>query len=282
MKLDLHLHSTASDGTVAPQEVARLAAGAGLDVVALADHDTVAGVRPAMEAARELPLEVIPAVELSSTANGEDVHVLGYFVDVDSPALVRHRQRNRERRAARMEAMVRRLREQGYPIARERIEEQRESSDVAFSRPHLARALVRVGHVASVPQAFAQLIGNHCPAYLPTEVATPEEAVAVVDDAGGVAVWAHPPARSLDALLPRLLRAGLRGLEAYRASRGADRSVLLALARRHGLVVTGGSDWHGPDGPHELGAFHVTDDQVADFLACGAKRRSRSKRTERP
>ncbi len=272
MRLDLHLHSTASDGTVAPGEVVRLAVEGGLDVIALTDHDTVAGVAPALDAAWDLDLDVIPAVEMSSTVEGEDVHVLGYFVDISSPAFVRHGERNRARREQRMLAMIERLDSQGYPIGRAQVERERAASAVAFSRPHLARALVRAGHVSSVPEAFDRLIGNQCPAYLPTRVATPEEVLGVILEAGGIPVWAHPPARMLDTVLPRLLKAGLRGLEAYRVARGADRTVLLELARREKLFVTGGSDWHGPAGGARLGSFFVTDRQVEEFLAAAPHR----------
>ena len=238
--------------------------------MALADHDTIAGVGPALEAARGLPLHIIPAVEMSSTVSGTDIHVLGYFVDIESEAFTRHTQRNLERRDARMTGMVERLARQGVRITSEQLEEQRGSGKVAFSRPHLARALVKAGHVANIHQAFGQLIGNNCAAYLPTEVATPEQVTEVILDAGGIPVWAHPPAKLFHQLLPRLVNAGLRGLEVYRAARrSAGVAVLEAAARKDGLVVTGGSDWHGPEGGSQLGSFFVTGDEVADFLAAG-------------
>lgn len=270
MKLDLHVHSTASDGTVSPEEVVNRAVAGGLDVLALTDHDTVAGVGRALEAARDRPLHVIPAAELSSTFDGVDIHILGYFVDFRSDILDRHARRSHERRAERMAEMVRRLALRGIAINRRDVEEERGASDVPLARPHLARALVRRGYAAHVGDAFNRFIGNDCPAYLATRVATPEEVTELILAAGGVPVWAHPPAAQFRQLLPRLLEAGLRGLEAYRSTRvqvGANR--LEEVARSERLLLTGGSDWHGPQGGSELGDFHVTADQVADFLAAG-------------
>lgn len=270
MKLDLHVHSTASDGTVSPEEVVDRAIAGGLDVLALADHDTVAGVERARRAASGKRIHIIPAVEMSSTFDGNDIHILGYFVDTGSNAFVRHTRWNHQRRDARMREMVARLARQGISITREQLDEQRGSDEVAFSRPHLARALVQAGYAGSVPQAFGRLIGNDCPAYVPTRVATPEEAIRVVLDAGGLPVWAHPPSDLFHQLLSRLVRAGLQGLEAYRATR---RSIGVAeleeASRREGLVVTGGSDWHGPEGGAELGDFFVTGDEVSAFLSAG-------------
>ena len=156
------------------------------------------------------------------------------------------------------------------PARRRRGAAARGSSAVAYSRPHLARALIDAGHAANIRDAFARLIGNDCPAYLPTEVATPEEVTRTVREAGGIPVWAHPPAERFHELLPRLLDAGLRGMEVYRATRTyMSIAELEEVARSEGLLVTGGSDWHGPGGGTELGDFYVTGDEVSDFLAVG-------------
>lgn len=270
MRLDLHIHSNASDGTCSPAEVVQLASAGGLDVIALADHDTVAGVKEARDAARDCFLEVIPAMELSSSCGDEDVHILGYFLDVTSPAVAAHQRRGWRRRVARMAEMRRRLARQGRPITEAQLDAERRSADVAPARPHLARALVKAGRADSVPAAFAKLIGRDCPAYVSAEVATPEEVIRCVLDAGGIPVWAHPPQSLLDELLPRLVDAGLRGLEVYRPpGRSANPVVLEEAARREGLLVTGGSDWHGPAGRRRLGDFFVTGDEVARFLDIG-------------
>lgn len=270
MRLDLHVHSTASDGVCSPDEVVERAAAGGLDVIALADHDTTAGVASAKRAARDRPVEVIAAVELSSTYRGEDVHVLAYFLDIESPALAAQRRRGFDRRAARMREMRERLAAQGITVTSRQVDAQRASGDVAAARPHLARALVAAGHAVSVPDAFARLIGDGCPAYVPTEVSTPEEVIGVALAAGGIPVWAHPPAALLEKLLPPMLDAGLKGLEVYRPpGRSASPAKLREIAQAEGLLVTGGSDWHGPAAGSELGDFFVTGDQVASFLEAG-------------
>lgn len=270
MKLDLHIHSTASDGSCTPTEVVERAEAVGLDVIALSDHDTVAGVDEAVQAAKGRPLDVVPAVELSSTYKGEDVHVLGYFLDVNAQALKGHAKRGRDRRSERMDRMIARLGRLGVHVTRDDVQARILSKDAAPARPHLAQALVEARHAASLPDAFKRLIGNDCPAYVPTEVATPEEVVSVAIEAGGIAVWAHPPAHLLDELLPRLVDAGLRGLEVHRPpGRSASEEVLDQAARRHGLLRTGGSDWHGPERGSQLGDFFVAGRDVAEFLDAG-------------
>lgn len=267
MRLDLHLHSTASDGAVSPARVADHAAAGRLDVIALADHDTTAGVNAVTEAARDRAIHVIPALEVSSTWSGHDVHVLGYFVDPGAPAIRTHEERAARLREERMRAMIERLAELGVEVEFAAVLEAAGPDRHTLGRPHLARALVTGGHVGNVPEAFARYIGDDCPAFIPTEVQEPEGAVGLILDAGGIPVWAHPPEELLDPLLGDLVEAGLRGLEAYRPRhRPEDTRTLLRLAREHELVVSGGSDWHGHDRGPELGTFYVTSDEVEALL----------------
>ena len=269
MRLDLHIHTTASDGVWSPAAVASHAAGR-LDVIALTDHDTIAGIDPARRAVAGLPLHVIPAVELSSTFNGRDVHVLGYFVDPTTPALLEHEVRAMGARESRMEEMIGRLREQGVEVEMAAVLHAAGPERGSIGRPHLARVLVEEGHAQSVPDAFDRWIGDNHPAFVPTSLLDPEGAVAVVRAAGGIAVWAHPPADLIDALLPRLVQSGLRGLEVYRPRVDPGRAARLEqTARTAGLVVTGGSDWHTPEAGSELGDFHVTGEELAAFLEEG-------------
>jgi len=267
MRLDLHLHSTASDGQCSPARVVERAFEARLDVVALADHDTTSGVAEASKAAAELPIEVIPALEASSTWDGHDIHVLGYFVEPDAPALVRSAEAARVRREERMQEMLDLLEEIGIEIPFEAVRRAAGDEVLSYGRPHLARALVAEGHAESVPDAFRLYIGDDGPAFVPTDVQSPAEAVELIRDAGGVAVWAHPPMDRIEGLLPVLADAGLRGLEAYRPNHSPSQvEALLRWSQRYDLVVTGGSDWHGPDRGPELGAFWVTPEEVASFL----------------
>ena len=269
MRLDLHIHTTASDGAWSPAAVAHHAVGR-LDVIALTDHDTVAGIGRARRAAAGLPLHVIPAIELSSTFNGRDVHVLGYFVDPAAPALLDHEARAMGARERRMEEMIGRLREQGIQVDMDAVLHAAGPERGSIGRPHLARVLVEEGHARNVPDAFDRWIGDAHPAFVPTALLDPAGAVAVVRAAGGIAVWAHPPADLIDGLLPGLVRSGLRGLEVYRPRVDPGRAARLErTVRTAGLVVTGGSDWHTPEAGSELGDFHVTGEELAPFLEEG-------------
>jgi predicted metal-dependent phosphoesterase TrpH len=246
------------------------AAAGGLDVIAIADHDTTAAVAAAQAAATGRSLQVIPAVEVSSTWQGREVHVLGYFVTPDAPALVAHGQRALTLRQDRMREIITRLATAGIHVAYEEVEAAAGPSRVNLGRPHLAKVLVGKGYVSSVAEAFNRLIGDQHPAFVPTRLLEPAEAVTLVLEGGGVPVWAHPPADLVDALLPGLLRAGLRGLEVYRPSHSRSDVVRLeGVCRSTGLVMSGGSDWHTPDSGVPLGAFYVTADEVEKLLAAG-------------
>ncbi len=269
MRLDLHIHSTASDGTEAPEAVIAAAAAGKLDVVALTDHDTTAGVEAAHAAGVARAVEVVPGIEMSSTSGGREIHVLGYFVDPSAPAIRAHEARALGLRAERMRRMIRRLSEQGVQVTMDDVERAAGEDRQALARPHLARALLEAGEVVSVADAFDRFIGDDHAAYVPTDLVSPEGAIEIIIAAGGIPIWAHPPHDLLDALLPALTRAGLRGLEVYRPRTPADRVLRLErMARSSGLLLSGGSDWHGPDGG-ELGSFYVSGEEVARLLEAG-------------
>lgn len=275
MRLDLHMHTTCSDGTKSPEEVVELAVAGGLDVIAITDHDSTLGVVPAQRAAGGR-IRVIPGVEMSTRWRDESIHILGYFVDPDARPLTDHCRSLHRRRHERMQKIVERLAAQGVHLPLARVGDQRASGTVPFTRPHLARALVRAGHALNDSDAFNRYIGAHCPAHVVVESPAPEAVIDTIVAAGGIAVWAHPPLRHLDDLLPRLVDAGLRGLEAFRTWPARIRDTVAARARRAGLFATGGSDWHGRDGDGELGDFFVGEDDLLDFLEAGAAQASRS------
>ncbi|TVR62837.1 MAG: PHP domain-containing protein [Gemmatimonadales bacterium] len=270
VNLDLHLHSTASDGSLPPEAVVHAAVAGHLDVIALTDHDTVAGIEAALEAAQGHPIHVIPALEVSSTWDEREIHILGYFVDPSEGRLRAHDGRARERRAQRLEEMVGRLRSQGLDVRFDDVVTAAGEGVASMGRPHLARALVDRGIVASIPEAFDRYIGNDHAAYIPTRLQDPESAIAMIHGAGGIAVWAHPPMWMLHDLLPELVKVGLDGVEVYRPRNHSDRVLELERAARGaGLaILTGGSDWHGPD-DGELGTFVVDSRQVSAFLERG-------------
>jgi 3',5'-nucleoside bisphosphate phosphatase len=270
VRLDLHVHSTASDGSWSPEAVVRGASEGRLDVIALADHDTVAGFAAAEALGRDVNVQVVPAVEMSSTHAGRDIHVLGYFVDPEASALTEHSRRAVTRREERMHEMLERLRARGVDLDYEAVEEAAGADRVVIGRPHLAKALVAAGFATSVPSAFDTLIGDAHAAFVPTQLLTPVEAVGIILASGGIPVWAHPPGDMVEGLLPALVDAGLRGLEVYRPKN--HRSEVLryeGICRSRGLVMSGGSDWHTPDGGTSLGDFFVNAREVEGLLAAG-------------
>ncbi len=266
MRIDLHVHSTASDGSLSPTAVVDAARSGGLDVIALTDHDTTAGVAEAMAAAGDRPI-VIPGIELSSTHGGEELHFLGYFVDPRHPALEEFAEQALRRREERMSGMIRHLAELGVRVSYDAVIESAGTGPVG--RPHLARALLQAGHVRTFSEAFDRYLADGAPAFLPTELLTPREAIDLIHAAGGVAVWAHPPLDVLERELDAFANWGLEGIECYRPmNSAADVRSLEQAARTRGLLLTGGSDWHGVwSGP--LGSFHVSREQVGGLLERG-------------
>lgn len=268
MRLDLHIHTTASDGAWAPARIVAGALKGGLDVIAITDHDTTAGVLPAIEAARGTSLHVVPGTELSSTWDGREVHVLGLGVDPLAPGLLAHRDRARRIRLERMERMVGALaREESIDIRFEDVLAEAGAEPEIVGRPHLARVLVSEGHARNVPEAFDRYIGNHRPSYVATALQEPADAVRTVLAAGGVPIWAHPPMRMLSSLLPDLVAAGLQGLEVHRPeTRPSYVRRLKSAAKTHGLVTSGGSDWHNLERNLQLGQFWVGQGKIEPLI----------------
>ncbi|MCE2455017.1 MAG: PHP domain-containing protein [Gemmatimonadetes bacterium] len=270
MRVDLHIHTTASDGAWSPERVVRGAREGGLDLIAIADHDTTSGYSTAERTGREVRVQVVPAVEVSATHDKTDIHILGYFVDSDSPGLLAQTSATGDTRVRRMKEMVGRLRSVGIAITYEDVIEVAGPDRGSLARPHLAKALVRRGAARNVQDAFDRYIADGSPFYLPVDVMSPRRAVQVIREAGGIAVWAHPPFRLLDPMLPSLVRAGLGGLEVYRPSHGpGDVLRLEELCRTHGLLMSGGSDWHNPDSGKALGDFFVDAFEIEPLLEAG-------------
>jgi predicted metal-dependent phosphoesterase TrpH len=246
-QVDLHIHSTASDGRLSPAELVATAAEHGLTTIALTDHDTIGGLAQAVVAAESLPgFRMIPGIELSTEAEGE-VHVLGYFIDYTSDALGARLERMRNSRLERAQAMIGRLADLGIVIEWSRVKEIAGSGSVG--RPHLAQAMLEKGYIDSFKDAFTRYIGYGGPAYVERKKVTPVRAVEIVLEAGGLPVLAHPfTGSATEALIIELKAAGLVGIEAYYNNYTADQiSDLVSLAREHNLIATGGSDFHGID-----------------------------------
>ncbi|RJL33645.1 PHP domain-containing protein [Bailinhaonella thermotolerans] len=269
--IDLHSHSAASDGTEPPAEVVRRAALAGLDVIALTDHDTVAGIA---EAARALPpgLTLVPGMELSCARDGQSVHLLAYLFDPDDPDLARECALIRDDRIHRAEAMVARIVALGVPLTMERVREL--AGDGVVGRPHIARALVEAGAVGTFEEAFTpDWIGPGGRAHVSRYALDPVDAVRLTRAAGGVPVLAHPGADNRavpDDVIAEMAAAGLFGLEIdHRGHDPATRDRLRALAARLDLAVTGSSDDHGELTGHILGS-ETTAPEVYDLLVAEA------------
>lgn len=250
--VDLHLHTTASDGRLTPGELIALVARKGLQVVAVTDHDSTEGLAEAMEAARAFPnLTVIPGIELSTDIPGNEIHVLAYFVRHKDEELLATLRKFRQGRLERGRGMVEKLRDMGMDIEWQRVQEI--AGDGAVGRPHVALALMEKGYVSQTNEAFEKYLGRNGPAYVEREKLTPAEAVEAISSWGGVAVLAHPAQLpNLDDQLEELRSAGLVGMEVYYAQYSEERILELAsTAARHGLLPCGGSDYHALDNPGE-------------------------------
>jgi hypothetical protein len=252
-RVDLHIHSNASDGRYSPAEIVRTAATAGLKVIALTDHDTIDGLVPAIEAAKEFPsLTLIPGVELSTDIPSGEVHVLGYFIEYSDQELKASLERMRNSRANRADKMVAKLKELGCNIELERVKEI--AGNGALGRAHIAQALLEKGYIGSFKDAFTKYIGHGCPAYVGREKLTPAEAVKLVLKANGLPVLAHPfTALNPEEVIKELKTVGLVGMEVYYAGYlPTEVNSLLGLAQKYDLIPTGGTDYHGIDATSDI------------------------------
>jgi len=269
---DFHTHSTHSDGRLTPAQLAALAVRRGVQVMALSDHGSTAGVREMAAALQPHGVRLIPGVELSTDIPGSEVHVLGYFMDIDDPHFQAELARFREGRLGRGMKMIEKLRALGMDVSWERVQEI--AGDASVGRPHVAQHLLEKGYVKSIPDAFDRLIGRNGPAYAEREKLTPAEAVQLITGAGGLAVVAHPHyTPDAEKILAELATQGLGGMEVYYKDLQPEKvAELLAIARRLGLLPTGGSDYHalGNPGEREPGDIPLPDDAVEALIAAGA------------
>ncbi|MFI6930479.1 PHP domain-containing protein [Streptomyces sp. NPDC050287] len=265
MRIDLHCHSTASDGTDSPAELMRNAAAAGLDVVALTDHDTTRGYAEAIGALPE-GLTLVTGAELSCRIDGISMHMLAYLFDPEEPALLAERELVRDDRVPRAQGMVARLQELGVPVTWEQVA--RIAGDGSVGRPHVATALVELGVVPTVDDAFTpHWLADGGRVFVEKHETDPFDAIRLIKGAGGVAVFAHPAAAKRGRTVPEsaiaeMAAAGLDGIEVDHTDHDADtRARLRGLAGDLGLLVTGSSDYHGSRKTVSLGA-NTTDPEV--------------------
>lgn len=269
-RADLHIHTTASDGVRSPATVVAMARQAGLAAIAIADHDTIDGIPEAQAAAAASgpELRVVPALEINTDYGRYEAHVLGYFIDLEDQAFRAFLDQQRAARAERGRLMVQRLAELRMPVSWSRVQEI--AGRGTITRPHIGMALVEAGHIGSLKEALEGPIARGGAAYVPRSKLTPHEAVEAVHQAGGAAVLAHPISVGWDGLIDELVAAGLDGLEVYHPQHTPqDQRRYQAFARSRGLVVTGGSDYHGTasGGMAAIGEVWVEATAVAELLA---------------
>jgi len=272
--IDLHLHTTASDGALSPPELVEKARSAGLFTISITDHDTTAGCDAALDAARAAGIDLIPGIEVSAVADGRDVHILGYFIDTASGSLRAFLDRQRDERLRRVREMGDRLAALGCRIDVAPILESA-ARGRSVGRPQIASALLDAGYVGSRDEAFDRFLEFGGPAYVARRGASPAEVVAVIHGAGGIASLAHPGVLRRDELMAPLAAAGLDALEAVHSDHDAAAEARYrACARDLSLLVSGGSDFHG-EVQHRVtrfGAISISEEELAALRRAAHRR----------
>jgi predicted metal-dependent phosphoesterase TrpH len=283
--IDLHLHTTASDGRLAPAELVARVAAAGITTMSVTDHDTVAALAEVGRVAAARGIRLVPGIEITAVADERDVHLLGYFFDPTSPGLLTFLESQRAQRVARVRAIGERLAGLNMPIDVEALVTTAATRPgTSVGRPQVARALVEAGHVASVAEAFERWLATGLPAFVPRTGPSPATVVAAIHAAGGIASFAHPGVTRRDALIAPLADQGLDAIEVYHSDHmPEDVQLYRGLAQRLGVLVSGGSDFHGedPQAPVErsrarrgtLGAVMLPPDDLAALERHAAARR---------
>ena len=265
--IDLHLHTTASDGTLDPKAHVRRAFSAGIRALSVTDHDTMAGVSLADQEATSLGVEFVSGIEITAVLNGADVHILGYFLHPAPHLLASFLEKQREDRLRRARKICKSLELLKMSINIENLITEAEKNNQVITRPVLAKALLKAGYVKTEREAFGRWIGDGCPAYVQRQGSSPEEVVKVISKAGGVSVLAHPGLLRKDQLIPRLVQAGLVGLEVHHPQHNErQRTHYFELAKKNLLIASGGSDYHG-DNHHNAKCLGVVGTPRKEFLA---------------
>ena len=270
------MHTTASDGRHSPEELVERCFAVGIRTMSVTDHDTLAAVPAVAAAAAGRGIAFIPGIEITSVHKGKDVHVLAYFASDGTGGLPQLLARQRQLRLERAQEIARRLAALNAPIDADTLVEMATArGGKSLARPQIAQMLVDAGHVSSIAEAFERFLSESSPAYVPHSGASPAEVVALITKGGAVASLAHPgyrgagPTEPKDALVPELVEAGLMAIEAFHSSHDAEMQThYVALARQHGLAVTGGSDYHGEGARRAefFGVTHLPEDCFQEFM----------------
>ena len=274
--IDLHLHTTASDGLLAPAVLVERAAAAGLTIIAVTDHDTVGGLPEAVDAGRTRAVRVIAGIEITAVEDGSDLHVLGYFIDAGSPSLAAFLREQREDRTRRVREMGERLRSLGLSVDVDALITAAHAGTRSIGRPAIADALVASGQAVDRTDAFNRLLGRGKPGFVPRRGTAAAAVIATIHAAGGIASVAHPGVTSSDPLIERLAEQGLDAIEVWHTDHAPDQQRHYSmLADRLGLAKSGGSDFHG-DGVHRaarLGGVLLPEPEFQRLEAAAKKRR---------
>ncbi|MDD5092934.1 MAG: PHP domain-containing protein [Dehalococcoidia bacterium] len=274
MNIDLHIHTTASDGRFSPTEIVARAAELGMTAIAITDHDSVEGIAMALEEARKFPgLLVIPGVEMGADVSPDEMHILGYFIDHHSAELSTKLNLLRDSRTSRGKQMLSKLDALGIRVPWEYVA--KIAGEASIGRPHIAQALVEYGHVSSINEAFERYIDDGGPAFVEREKLSPVETIELITKTGGLAVLAHPAKMmGLDTIIPNLKKAGLIGMEVYYKDYTSETIARLReVARRYGLIPCGGSDYHGFEGDGtRIGQTDVPQKTIDQLVALRKQR----------
>jgi hypothetical protein len=273
--IDLHLHTTCSDGLDTPEELVETAVASGYRAISITDHDTVEGVIRGLAAAENTGLEIIPGIEMSALEDVSDIHILGYHIDYTDENFIHRIAFFKEKRYERAEEIVESLNRLGLDIQIDTV--LRMAHGAPVGRPHIAEALVSEELVTTYDEAFARYLGTHGPAYVPKYKVTPSEAIELSIRSGGVPVLAHPGVLNRDELIVEFLEYGLMGVEAIHPLHPIEKQTYYEnIAKKYGLIVTGGSDWHGKGRRRNTRkpapSLKVTEKAVSELKAASASR----------
>ncbi|MCR5028706.1 MAG: PHP domain-containing protein [Fibrobacter sp.] len=272
---DLHLHTNLSDGSLTPLDVVKLSKRKGLRCISVTDHDTLASYSATKPYADELGIEIIPGIEVSAVWQGRDVHILGYFCDPTNLAMNMELEESAKQRISRAKAILKKLSTLGVNLSFEKV--MTYCKGKVIGRPHIAMALVDEEYVSNFGEAFNKYLADGAPAFVEKRGLNPQQTIRLIENAGGIAVLAHPYKSNVDSLIPDLVEAGLKGIETYSpAQKGAVGRRYREIAERYGLLGTGGSDFHTENSPYGPNCMKMPYTVVEELRECREKFRAES------